>query len=58
VYNTARLRFPVALVAGIMGFKEKAYFQAAPGSERAPSVNFDFGRSPAPAAPAAAPSAQ
>ena len=57
-YNTARQRFPAGLVAGILGFKEKAYFQAAPGSERAPSVNFDFGRSPAPAAPAAAPSAQ
>ena len=57
-YNTARLRFPAALVAGILGFKEKAYFRSAPGSERAPQVNFEFGRSPAPAAPAAAPSAQ
>jgi LemA protein len=57
VYNTARLRFPTALVAGLLGFKEKAYFRSAPGSERAPSVNFDFGRSPAPGAPAPAPSA-
>jgi LemA protein len=48
-YNTARQRFPAAMVAGIMGFKEKAYFRSAPGSERAPDVNFDFGRSPAPA---------
>lgn len=57
-YNTARLRFPAALVAGILGFKEKAYFRSAPGAERAPSVNFDFGRSPAPApgAPTSAPS--
>ena len=57
-YNTTRQRFPAGLVAGILGFKEKAYFRSAPGSERAPSVNFDFGRSPAPAAPAAAPSAR
>ena len=56
-YNTARQKFPAGLVAGILGFKEKAYFRSAPGSERAPDVNFDFGRSPAPAAPSAAPSA-
>ena len=56
-YNTTRQRFPAALFAGMMGFKEKAYFRSAPGSERAPEVNFDFGRSPAPAAPTAAPSA-
>jgi LemA protein len=55
-YNTARQRFPAALVAGVMGFKEKAYFRSAPGSERAPDVNFEFGRSPAPVAPSAAPS--
>lgn len=50
-YNTARLKFPAAVVAPMMGFKEKAYFRSAPGAERAPNVNFDFGRSPAPAAP-------
>jgi LemA protein len=55
-YNTARQRFPAGLVAAILGFKEKAYFRSAPGSERAPDVNFDFGRSPAPGAPAPAPS--
>jgi LemA protein len=54
-YNTTRLRFPAALFAGIMGFKEKAYFRSAPGSEQAPNVNFDFGRSPAPAAAPSAP---
>jgi LemA protein len=43
------------LFAGIMGFKEKAYFRSAPGSEQAPNVNFDFGRSPAPAAAPSAP---
>jgi LemA protein len=57
-YNTGRQRFPAALVAGILGFKEKAYFRSAPGSERAPSVNFDFGRSPAPVAPSPAPAAR
>ena len=56
-YNTARQKFPAALVAGMLGFKEKAYFRSAPGSERAPDVNFNFGASPAPrAAPTAAPS--
>jgi LemA protein len=56
-YNTKRQQFPATLVAGMLGFKEKAYFRSAPGSERAPDVNFNFGASPAPpAAPAAAPS--
>lgn len=47
-YNTARLRFPTNLFAKVFGFKEKAYFKATPGAERAPDVNFDF-RNPAPA---------
>lgn len=48
-YNTARLRFPTNLFASMFGFKEKAYFKATtPGAERAPDVNFEFGR-PAPA---------
>ena len=56
-YNTARQKFPTVLVANLMGFKEKAYFRSAPGSERTPDVNFNFGGSPAPrAAPTAAPS--
>jgi LemA protein len=53
-YNTARLRFPTNLMAGILGFKEKPYFKATPGSERAPAVQFNFGATPAPAAPAPA----
>jgi LemA protein len=48
-YNTARLRFPAVLVARFMGFGEKAYFKAAAGSDQAPSVNFNFRASPAPA---------
>jgi LemA protein len=48
-YNTSRLRFPTVLYANLLGMKEKAYFKAAPGSEQAPSVNFNFGGTPAPA---------
>jgi LemA protein len=47
-YNTARLRFPANLLAGMFGFGEKAYFRAQPGAERAPGVQFQFG-SPTPA---------
>jgi LemA protein len=55
-YNTARQRFPAALIAGMMGFKEKAYFKAAAGADQAPAVKFEFGPSPvAPAPPAASP---
>jgi LemA protein len=48
-YNTARSRFPTNIIANFTGFKEKAYFQSAPGSEKAPTVNFQFGATPAPA---------
>jgi LemA protein len=48
-YNTARLRFPAVVFANLLGMKEKAYFQAKPGSDQAPSVNFNFGGTPAPA---------
>jgi LemA protein len=51
-YNTARLRFPTNLMANLLGFKEKPYFKAAPGSERAPAVQFNFSRTPAAPAPA------
>jgi LemA protein len=44
-YNTAIRRFPVSIVAGMGGFKQKAYFQGAAGSDQAPNVNFDFGNS-------------
>ena len=53
-YNTARLRFPTNLIAGMLGFKEKAYFKAAAGAERAPAVQFNFQNTPASAAPAPA----
>lgn len=51
-YNTARLRFPAVIIARILGFGEKAYFQAAPGADQAPSVDFQFGDTPAPPAEA------
>ncbi len=48
-YNTAILRMPARLFAGLFGMKEKPYFKAVAGSEKAPGVNFNFGPSPAPA---------
>jgi LemA protein len=39
-YNTSRRRFPANLVAGILGFDEKPYFEAAPGAETPPAVDF------------------
>jgi LemA protein len=52
-FNSAVLKFPANLVANMSGFKPKAYFRGAAGSQNAPEVNFNFGN--APAAPAAAP---
>ena len=46
-YNTARMRFPTNLIAGMLGFKEKPYFKATPGSEKPPAVQFNFGATPA-----------
>ena len=41
-FNTKRNTFPTVIVAGMFGdrFKSKAYFQAAPGAQNAPAVNF------------------
>ena len=39
-YNTAIKRFPGSLVASFRGFREKAFFEAAPGSEVVPKVKF------------------
>lgn len=35
--------FPTNMVAGILGFDQRAYFEADAGSENAPEVQFDFG---------------
>lgn len=48
-YNTAVRSFPTVLYAGVMGFRERPYFNAAPGSETAPKVQFDFDSHPTPA---------
>lgn len=39
-YNTRIKRFPNALFAGIFGFAPRPYFEAAPGAETAPRVDF------------------
>ena len=39
-YNTRIKQFPAVLVARFFGFGDKQYFQSAPGSEKAPVVNF------------------
>ncbi len=38
VYDTKIKTVPTNIIAGIFGFKERAYFQAAKGSEAAPKV--------------------
>ncbi|MDB6021681.1 MAG: LemA family protein [Pedosphaera sp.] len=54
-YNTSVKSFPTVLYAAALGFPEKPYFNAAPGSEVAPKVQFNFGNSPTTPAPAPAP---
>ena len=44
-YNSATKQFPGVIIAGLRNFQPKPYFQATPGSERPPEVNFDFGKS-------------
>jgi LemA protein len=39
-YNGSVRTFPNNLIAGIAGFQQKGYFQAQPGSENAPKVQF------------------
>lgn len=41
-YNLKVKRFPNNLIAGMFSFKEKAYYKADPGSEKAPDVNFNI----------------
>jgi LemA protein len=43
-FNTKIKGFPALIFAKIFGFKEKPYFKAAPGSDKAPDVNFDFNK--------------
>lgn len=41
-FNTKRDTFPTVMIAGMFGsrFNEKPYFQAQPGAQQAPAVNF------------------
>lgn len=41
--NSEIRMFPTNLAAGILGFDNRAYFEADAGSENAPDVEFDFG---------------
>lgn len=41
-YDIAIKSFPAVLFAGSMGFQEKPYFNATPGAENAPKVEFNF----------------
>lgn len=43
-FNTKIRSFPTLITAKIFGFKEKQYFKSAPGTEKAPDVNFDFNK--------------
>jgi LemA protein len=39
-YNTSVMTFPGNITAGFFGFDERTYFEAAPGAEEAPRVQF------------------
>ena len=41
-FNLKVKRFPNNILAGMFSFKEKAYYKADPGSEKAPDVKFDI----------------
>lgn len=40
-YNTSLRRFPTNVVAGLLGFERKYYFEATEGAETPPEVSFD-----------------
>jgi LemA protein len=40
-YNSKVRSFPTSLIAGVLGFDQKEYFEAAAGTETAPVVDFD-----------------
>jgi len=41
-FNLKVKRFPRSILAGLFGFKEKAYYQAEPGTEKNPEINFNI----------------
>ncbi len=52
-YNTMVRTFPRNLFAGMLGFQPRPFFNAQPGAEKAPAVNFNFGTPAATPVPAA-----
>lgn len=44
IYNPETRKFPTKIVASMLGFEPKPYFEAEAGSESAPQVEFDFGK--------------
>lgn len=56
-YNTALGQFPTNMLNKMFGFKERPFFNAAPGAEKAPEVKFDFNKPAASPATAASPAA-
>lgn len=40
-FNTVIKKFPANMIAGIFGFRERPYFKAAEGAEKAPEVNIN-----------------
>lgn len=44
VLNSEIRLFPTNLIAGMLGFEKRAYFEAEAGAEKAPEVEFDFGK--------------
>lgn len=39
-YNTSRRRFPTVVIAGMLGFDDRPYFEAQEGAAEAPQVDF------------------
>ena len=39
-FNAARRKFPAVVIAGLMGFEERPYFEATQGADRPPEVEF------------------
>jgi LemA protein len=52
-YNTYIRTFPQAITAKVTGSKPRTYYEAAPGAETAPTVDFGTKTAPATTAPAA-----
>ncbi|MDR1758542.1 MAG: LemA family protein [Bacteroidales bacterium] len=43
-YNTSVRKFPANLIAGMFSFEQKAFFKAEEGADKAPDVDFNFGK--------------